>query len=115
MNSAMQIDGVFDVNEDRIRAGLGKSVEIAIRLFNHEMGFKRQLGDWANRLDDNRPHADIRHEMAVHDIDMNAISAGLVRFTNLFAEAGEVGGEDGGGEFDHWHCHKRISETPCDG
>ena len=48
------------------------------------------------RLDDLRPERDVGHEVAVHDVDVDAVGAGRVDRAHLLAEPGEVGGEDRG-------------------
>ena len=72
----------------RIGAGIGEGVEEAYRLLDHQMNFKRQVRHRPQRLDDDRPHADVGHEMAVHDIDVDAVGAGLFRLADLFAQSG---------------------------
>ena len=51
-------------------------------------------------LHDHRPHRQIRHKMAVHNVDVDAVGAGLFGFADLFAKTGEIGGQDGRGQFD---------------
>ena len=46
------------------------------------------------------PNGQVGHEMAVHDVDVDPVGAGLVDRTHFLAEAGEIGGQDGGGD-DH--------------
>ena len=46
------------------------------------------------RVDDERAHADRRHEVAVHDVDVDRARAGVEHGGDLLAEAGEVGGQD---------------------
>jgi hypothetical protein len=39
--------------------------------------------------------------MAVHDIDVNAVGAGLLGFPDLLSQAGKVGSQDRGCNFRH--------------
>ena len=48
------------------------------------------------RLDDRRAHAQRRHEVAVHHVDVDRARAGVQHGADLLAEAGEVGGQDRG-------------------
>src|SRR5262245_1163036 len=66
------------------------------------MDLERQPRHLAQRLDDDRPHADVRHEVAVHHVHMNAVGAGALGLGDLLAQAGEVGGEDRRGKL-HGH------------
>ena len=50
------------------------------------------------RLDDGRAHAQRRDEVAVHHVDVDRPRAGVEHGGDLLAEAGEVGGEDRGGD-----------------
>ena len=40
------------------------------------------------------PDGDVRHEMAVHHVDMNPVGAGGIDGAHLLAEPREVGGEN---------------------
>jgi hypothetical protein len=58
--------------------------------------------------------------MAVHDVDVDPVAAGLVDGAHLLAELGEISGEDGRGNDDvagHWsdfpcHCREGGNPTP---
>ena len=50
------------------------------------------------RVDRERPHRDRRHEVAVHDVDVDHPRAGVEHLADLLAQAREVGGEDRGGD-----------------
>ena len=52
----------------------------------------------ASACDDRRAHAQRRDEVAVHDVDVDRPRAGVEHGGDLLAEAGEVGGEDRGGD-----------------
>src|SRR4051794_25073329 len=65
------------------------------------MHFERQLGVGPKRLQDRGAHAEVRHEMAVHHIDVNAIRPRCLHLAYLLAKSGEVGGQDRGGDTDH--------------
>ena len=54
-------------------------------------------GTVATRLidrDDRRPDGDVRHEVAVHDVDVNQVGAAALHGGDRLAERGEVGRED---------------------
>jgi hypothetical protein len=48
------------------------------------------------RLDDGRAHRQVRHEVAIHHVDVDAVGSGLCRLRHLLTQAGEVGGENRG-------------------
>ena len=47
-----------------------------------------------DRLDNERPQRDVRHKIAVHDIDMQPVGAGGFNGLKLVFEPGEIGGND---------------------
>jgi hypothetical protein len=55
------------------------------------MHIHRQPGVRPQRLHDHRADGDIRHEMAIHHIDMDVIGAGGIDGTDFRAQAGEIG------------------------
>ena len=91
------------LNKKMIGAGFGKSVDIAFGLDDHQMHIERLRGRSAHRIDDRGAEGDVRHEPAVHDIDVNPIGAGLVDRADFLAEPPQIGCEDGGRDHDRLH------------
>ncbi len=58
------------------------------------MRFEGQVRHPPKRLDDRRAHREIRHEVPVHHVDVDAIGSGLRRLRHLLAQACEIGGEN---------------------
>src|SRR5262249_3748905 len=71
--------------------------EVWIR--DHEMGFEGQRSQLSKRLHDRGSHRNVGHEMAVHDVDVNAVGTCLNRLVNLCRKMAEVRGENGWCEF----------------
>ena len=88
------------VNGDEVAARLGESLQEGIDGFDHQMTIEQLVGMAPQRGDDRRPEGDVGHVMPVHHVEMNPVRAGFVHGAHLFAELGEVGGEDGGGDLD---------------
>jgi hypothetical protein len=65
-------------------------------MLDHQVHFDEQLGHGPKTFDDDRAHAEVRHEMAIHDIDVQPFHAGGFGFRDLLAQPAEIGGEDGG-------------------
>ena len=86
----------FQVDDERIRAGFHEAIEETAGILHHQVNFERPFGDGSQPLHDHRPHAEIRNEVAVHHIDMNAIRPGRIDLANELAQPREIGGEDGG-------------------
>ena len=56
-----------------------------------------------------RPDGEIGHVVIVHDIEMDEIGAGMQHGIDFLAQAGEVGGQDGGGDPAGFHRLKSTS------
>ena len=52
----------------------------------------------AQRLADHRAEGQVRHEVVVHHVEVDPVGAGGDHVAHLFAEAGEVGGQQAGGD-----------------
>jgi len=92
----MQIDVSFPVDQKRIGARVRELLQKRVRIRNHQVRFERQPCQRPQRLHDRRAKRNVRNEMAVHDVDVDAVRAGAFGFGHLFAETAEVGREDGG-------------------
>ena len=64
----------------------------AVGIFDHQMYVHRQIGDFADALDDRLAQRQVRDEMMVHHIDMNQIRIGDGLEVTL--KIAEVGGQD---------------------
>ncbi|MNN86455.1 hypothetical protein D3C81_2038790 [compost metagenome] len=51
-----------------------------------------------DRLAHQRAHGQIGHVMVVHHVEVDPVGAGLGHAADFLAQAGEVGGQDGGGD-----------------
>ena len=80
---------------------LANAVDVALRPVDHQVDVEhraRGVDLLGERLDDQRAHGDRRDEVAVHDVDVDDRRAGVEHVAHLLAQAGEVGGEDRGGD-----------------
>ena len=57
-------------------AGFGEGFEVALWLLDHQMHIQRQLGGALVGLDQERPHRDVRDEVAIHHIHVDPVGAG---------------------------------------
>ena len=79
----------FDVDDHFVRAGLGKRFEQNFRLGTHEVDVEKKfLRQRPDGFDDLRAEGNVRHEMAVHDVEVQPVGAGPVGAFGFLAESG---------------------------
>ena len=83
---------------DAVGAGLGEGLEIGIHRRDHQVGVESIRRVRPHAPDEIRAEGDVRHEMAVHHVEMDPVGAGRVDGADLLAQPGEVGGQDRGGD-----------------
>ncbi len=93
----------LDVERDVGRARLDELRDEFPRPGDHEMHVERQLGQRPDRLDDGGAESDVRHEMAVHDVDVEHVRAALLGAGQVGAQIAEIGGDDGRSDADGTH------------
>ena len=77
--------------------GLGEGLDLALGLGDHQVDVDRAAGRVdlvGDRGEDQRPDRDRRHEVPVHDVEVDHPGAGVHHLVDLLAEPGEVGRED---------------------
>ena len=94
----MHVRPRLDVHGDDVGAGVGKRLEIGIAWRDHQMHVEHFLGVRAQRLHHAGADRDIRNEMPIHHVDVDPIGAGVIDRAYLFAELGEVGGQNRRGD-----------------
>ena len=101
MEGAIEVDAGFLMHGNPGGASPGEGFDEVVGIFDHQVTIERDVADgFAQRGDHRRADGDVGDEMAVHDVDMEDGAAGVDGGLGLDAELGEVGGEDGGCEFD---------------
>ena len=88
----------------RARAGSGLDVRqrVAVGVLDHQVRVERGVGGLAERLDHGRTEGQVRHEMVVHDVDVQPV--GAVHRGGLVGQSGEVGRQDRRGDQRGWTC-----------
>ena len=71
-------------------AGIRKGRDVELRAIHHEVNIQRKVGASSQRSDDVRAVRQVRHKMAVHDVDMNPISSTCFDDGNLVGKSCEV-------------------------
>ena len=94
MRSGLQMRG------DHIGARLGIGLKVLIYRRNHQMHIHHGFDMRADRFDQRRAEGKVRHEMPVHHIDMDPITALGLDGLDFLAKVGEIRRQDRGGDFD---------------
>jgi len=80
----------FSMNSDDIGPSFAKRGDIGIDGSDHQVHVERFYAVWPERLHHAGADRQIRHEMTVHNVDMNVVGASLVDCSDLFTKSGEV-------------------------
>ena len=100
---------------DVVGAGLGEGGEVGIGRADHQVHVERQARVRAQRLQHQRAEAEVGDEMAVHDVQVQPVGAGGLDRLDLVAQAGEVGGQQAGGDGQATVWCRRHGRGPGDG
>lgn len=85
-NSTMQMSTCFIMNGKHISTCILESMDIAVRLFNHQVGIEWLLRQAADSLDHWDSERDIRHKHTVHNVEMDPFGLGSVKHINILVE-----------------------------
>ena len=80
----------LDVEGNQVATGFDERLDVPLGLGDHQMGIEEHLAALAKRLDDRHAETDVRHEVAIHHIEMEYLRPGLFNFRNLVAQTREV-------------------------
>ena len=106
LNGAMEMREHFEVNRDHRRAGTHERFDVPVRVLDHQVHVERNLRHLPDRHDHRRPHCQVRHEMAVHDVDVDQVGPASLYRCNPRPQRGEIGRQDGRG---NPHLHRLTS------
>jgi hypothetical protein len=79
------------VHGDAIGAGRRERFQVRIGGRNHQVDVERLGRIRPDGAHDVWTHGDVRDEVAVHDVDVNPVGAGLVQRAHFLAQPREVG------------------------
>ena len=86
----------FNVDGEIVGSCFGKLRDEGIGIGDHQMNVKRQFRDFFQAFNDGWPDGQIRHEMAVHHIDMQEIGTRSLHCGDFVGQAREVRGQNRG-------------------
>ena len=85
----------LDVHGDIGGTGLGVACHPVFGSLDHEVDIQWQPRRRAQVGDHLRPECEIRHEMPVHDVDVDPVGAAGLGLGHGIGQPAEVGGQDG--------------------
>jgi len=86
------------VEGDDIGAGFGEVGNDAIHRLDHQMHVNRHLHVRADGFANQRADGQVGNIMVVHHVEVNNVGAGSDDIADFFAQTGEIGGQDTGGD-----------------
>ena len=82
-------------------------------MFDHEMGIERQFRAAAQGFDDRYAEGQVRYEMAVHQVEMDAVGPLPFNVLDFFGQAGKISRQYRGVWLQGFQCEKsNIKELP---
>ena len=90
----MQMRPGLGMHQQVVGAGIGECRDEGIDRRNHQMHIERQLGVRAQAAQDGRAEADVRHEMAVHHVEMQPVGARRLDRRHFVSQSSEIGRKD---------------------
>ena len=86
----MDRGGRLCLDEKVIGPCLGEGREIAIRLDDHQVHIERFQRGPSHGLHNHWSDRDVRHEAAVHDVDMDPVGSRRIDSANLLGKMSEI-------------------------
>ena len=85
--------GGFDVHRQPGGPRIPKRLDAALRVFDHQVDVKGELGITAAVLDRARPDGDRGNEVPVHDVEVHPVGTCLFQRRHFLAQPAEIGRE----------------------
>ncbi len=85
----------FLVHQDLIGSGFDEHGRVTVWIRDHEVYIDGHARDFPERSKNRRTHREIRHEMAIHHIEMEHPATHSFELPDLVAQAREICREDG--------------------
>jgi len=86
----MQVGARLCMNNETLTSCLYVALRHYVWSQNHQVSFEWLCAVRAGRSNDIGAKGEVWHELAVHNIPLNNVNAGLIESTNLFANLGKI-------------------------
>src|SRR5262245_27445902 len=84
------MDDRLGMNREGGCARIDESWNVLVRIGDHQMHIEWKTSDFSNRLDHGRSDRNVWHEMAVHDVHVKGVGAGVFDFPDVIPEGSEI-------------------------
>ena len=98
----MQVVGRFEVDRDDVRAGLGEAFDVFFRIDDHQVRVEHLFRSFADRRHQRKSERNVRHEYAVHYVDVHPFRFAAVEHRDVVGQMSEVRREHRRG-YDSFH------------
>ena len=86
----MDVPGRLHVDRNRVSARVTKGVDLALRILDHQVNVKGQLGVAPAVFHGARPHRDRGDEVPVHHVEVHPIGTGLFEGGHFLSQPAEI-------------------------
>ena len=86
------MDGRFRMEGDHRCTRLGKIIKVDFRMLGHKMHIEGKCRMLSECFDDGASESQIRHEMTVHNVQMDKIGASLFDILQFGRKIGKISG-----------------------
>src|SRR5689334_20647376 len=90
LKRAMKMRASLRVHQDMVGPGVSERRDERINRFNHQVHVERQSAVRAQALQDWRTKADVRDEVAVHDVEMQPVGSSRFDRCNFLVQTREI-------------------------
>ena len=97
---AVQVGAGLVVHGDAVGAGLGERLEVAVGIGDHQVQLEREVGHASQRPHGVGAEGEVRHEDAIHHIDVQPFGTTALERGDGVGEVPEVGGQHARGQRD---------------
>ena len=101
------------VDADPVGPGVGKGGDEFVGVLDHQVAVERQVGGFAQALDDRRPDGDVGHEMAVHDVHVDDGAAAALGSRNFLGQVRKIRRQNGWQQLNHRLCWRVSLPRQC--
>ncbi len=75
---------------DAVRTCIGECIHPSLRLDDHQVHVDGQRRSGPGRMKDRQANRNVRHEPAIHDVEMHIVGAGIFDLAQLITERQEI-------------------------